>query len=87
MSTAALQNIWDGLLAYNLTTANKRWLAERLLDQVAIEESESLKPYTMDEINAMIDRAEADYAAGRVYDDEEVWRDIEKEFAEPNNLS
>ena len=72
MSTAALQNVWDGILAYNLTTANKRWLAERLWEQVEIETAEQVEPYTMAEINARIDRAEADIAAGRVYSMEEA---------------
>lgn len=30
MSTAALQSVWEGLMAYNLTPANKRWLADKL---------------------------------------------------------
>ena len=34
MTTAALQNVWNGLLANNLTAANKGWLAERLLEDV-----------------------------------------------------
>ena len=70
MTTAALQNVWNGIIAYNLTTADKRWLAEHLWQQ-AEEESQTaeqhLQPYTMAEINARIDRAEADIAAGRVY--------------------
>ena len=66
MSAAALQNVWEGLLAYNLSTANKRWLAERLWEQVESEESATLDPYTTDEINAMIAESEADFAAGRV---------------------
>ena len=72
MSTAALQNVWDGILAYNLTTANKRWLAERLWEQVEIEAAEQVEPYTMAEINARLDRAEVDIAAGRVYSMEEA---------------
>lgn len=72
MSTAALQNVWDGILAYNLTTANKRWLAERLWEQVEIETAEQIEPYTMAELNARIDRAEADIAAGRVHSRKEM---------------
>lgn len=63
MSTAALQNIWQMLLSYDLSTANKRWLAEHLYEQIKKEEAQ---PYTIEELNARIDRAEADIAAGRV---------------------
>ena len=41
----------------------------------------SMKRYTMDDINAMIDEAEANIAAGNVIDDEDVWRELEEEFA------
>ncbi|MBQ4394772.1 MAG: hypothetical protein IJP45_06505 [Paludibacteraceae bacterium] len=71
MSTAALQQVWDTILGYNLTTANKRWLAEHLIEQVETETKAQMKPYTMTELNAMIDESEADFAAGRVYSMEE----------------
>ncbi|MBQ7698593.1 MAG: hypothetical protein IJT35_08465 [Paludibacteraceae bacterium] len=67
MSTAALQDVWNTLLGFNLSTANKRWLAEHLMAQIEIETAQQAEPYTMAEINARIDRAEADIAAGRVY--------------------
>ena len=68
MSTAALQNVWTTILGYNLTAANKRWLAEHLWQQAEAEEVESItQPYTMAEIDAMIDESEADFAAGRFY--------------------
>ena len=72
MSTAALQQVWDTILGYNLTTANKRWLAEHLIEQVETETKTQMKPYTMAELNAMIDESEADFAAGRVYSREEM---------------
>ena len=65
MSTAALREVWNGLIAYNLTTENKRWLAQQLWEQA--ERETQLRPYTMAELNARIDRAEADIAAGRIY--------------------
>lgn len=40
-----------------------------------------MKRYTMDDINAMIDEAEANIAAGNVIDDEDMWRELEEEFA------
>ena len=72
MSTTALQNVWNTILGFNLTTENKRWLAEHLIEQVEAETKEQLEPYTMAEINARIDRAEADIAAGRVHTREEM---------------
>ena len=44
------------------------------------EEAENLKPYTMEEINAMIDESEADIRAGRVIPSEQVFREIREEF-------
>jgi len=72
MSTVALQNVWNTLLGYNLSTANKRWLAEHLIAQVEQETAEQAKPYTMAEIDAMLDESEADVAAGRYYTQEEA---------------
>ena len=63
MSTTALQNIWQMLLGYDLSAADKRWLAEHLYEQARKEEAQ---PYTIEELNARIDCAEADIAAGRV---------------------
>ena len=72
MSTAALQNVWNTILGYNLSTANKRWLAEHLIAQVEKETAEQVKPYTAKEIDAMMDESEADIAAGRFYTQEEA---------------
>ncbi|MBQ3656329.1 MAG: hypothetical protein II956_05715 [Bacteroidales bacterium] len=47
-------------------------------DEFDIEDYEkNLRPYTMDEINAIIDEAEADIAAGRMIPDEEAWNEEE----------
>ena len=40
-----------------------------------------MRRYTMDEINAMLDEAEADIAAGRTIPHEVVMREMEEEFA------
>jgi len=63
MSTTALQSVWQMLLGYDLSAANKRWLADHLYEQARKEEAQ---PYTIEELNARIDCAEADIAAGRV---------------------
>ena len=44
-------------------------------------EEYSLRPFTMEELNARIDQAEAEIAAGLGIDDEDVWRELEEEFA------
>ena len=44
-------------------------------------EEHSLKPYTMEEINARIDQAERESAAGLGQDSEEMFRELEDEFA------
>ena len=41
-----------------------------------------MQPYTMDEVNAMIDQSEREIAEGRVYDFDEAMDELEKEFAE-----
>ena len=45
---------------------------EEAADRVQKEQEEQLKPYTMEEINAMLDEAEADFAAGKGIPHEEV---------------
>ena len=44
-------------------------------------EEYSLKPYTMEEINAMLDQAEADFAEGKGIPDEEAWDELDRELA------
>ncbi|MBQ7461590.1 MAG: hypothetical protein IJS63_04965 [Bacteroidaceae bacterium] len=75
--------------AKDLDNSQKIELVQMLLDSVkpAVantfgqeEEKYSLKPYTMEEINAMLDEAEANFAAGRGIPSEEVWREIHEEL-------
>ena len=40
-----------------------------------------MKRYTMAEINAMLDEAEAEIAAGKGIPDEDVWKKYDEEFA------
>ena len=61
MSTAAL----TGLLEYlygTLSASNMRWVADHLIEQASKKEKEQahdLTPYTMQEIDDMLDEAEA----------------------------
>ena len=73
MSIVALQNVWDGILAYNLSAENKRWLAERLYEQAEKESATVDRPYTMEEIDAMLDEAEEGFASGQFKTNEEVF--------------
>ena len=77
MNVAGLQNVWQTIMGFNLTADNKRWLADHLYEQAMHEEA--LQPYTMEEIDARLDMAEEDVAAGRVYNSDEV-SDMMNEF-------
>ena len=74
MSTATLTNLRDYLYG-TLTPANMIWLANQLTEYAEKEGAEySLKPLTMQEIDAMLDEAEADFDAGLGIPHEEVMR-------------
>ena len=79
MSTATLTSLLDYLTGA-LTTDNKKWLADHLYQQV--QEKKSTVPYTMEEINSRLDLAESESAAGLGQDSEEMFLEIEKEFAQ-----
>lgn len=80
MSTTALQGLLDYLYG-TLSPSNMRWVAEHLFMQADKVENPDLKPYTMDEINAMLDEAEADFAAGKGIPHEVVMREWDEEIA------
>ena len=82
--------------AKDLDNSQKIELVQMLLDSVkpAVantygqeEEEYSLKPYTREEINAMLDEAEADIAAGRVIDDEDAWDEWEEELSKKYEMA
>ena len=80
MSTTAL----NGLLAYlygTLTPSNMRWVAERLMEQARTEENNSLQPYTVKELHERIAESERQIAAGLSQDSEDMFRELEEEFA------
>ena len=80
MSEATLTSLLEYLYSV-LTPSNQRWVAEHLIEHAEAEESEDLKPYTMEELRAMIEASEADIAAGRTYSHEEVMREWDEEIA------
>ena len=73
MSSAALQGLLEYLYG-TLSPQNMRWVADHLIERAGIEEEPPLKRLTMEEVNAMIDQAEANFAAGRGIPHEEVMR-------------
>ena len=68
-----------------------RW-AQKIIDDILADnhishsKEETLKPYTMEEIHAMIAESEADIAAGRVIDDDDLWREYDEERAREKQL-
>jgi len=79
MSTATLTSLLDYLYG-TLTPSNMRWVGEHLINR-AIQEEHTPKPYTMEEINTMLDLAEADIAAGRTTPHEESMRKWQEKIA------
>ena len=80
MSTTALQGLLDYLYG-TLTPDNMRWVGEHLVMQAEKVDNPKIKPYTMEEINAMLDEAEAEIAAGKGTPHEEVMREWDEEIA------
>lgn len=80
MSTTALQGLLEYLYG-TLTPKDMCWVADHLIEH-AQRSSEPLKRLTMEEVNAMLDEAEANFAAGRTIPDEEVMRRWDEEIAQ-----
>lgn len=78
MSTAALQNVWNTILGYNLSTENKRWLAEHLIEQVEAETQSQATPYTVEELLTMAEEGRKQIARGHSYTSEQVLKMCEK---------
>ena len=72
MSTSTLTNLRDYLYG-TLTPANMLWLATELTERARKEENEQLRPYTMEEIDDMLDEAEAAFEAGEYLTEDEVF--------------
>ena len=84
MSTATLEGLRDYLYS-TLSPANMLWLGQQLTEY-AMKEEYSLKPYTIEELNARIDQSERESAAGLGQDSEEMFRELEEEFAREEQL-
>ena len=80
MSTTTLTGLRDYLYD-TLSPANMLWLSTQLADYAKKKEVAPLKRHTKAELNALLDEAEANIAAGNTSPGEEVWRELEEEFA------
>lgn len=80
MSTTALQGLLEYLYG-TLTPKDMCWVADHLIEH-AQRSSEPVKRLTMEEVNAMLDEAEANFAAGRTIPHEEVMRRWDEEIAQ-----
>lgn len=78
MSTATLNNLLEYLYG-TLSPSNMRWIGEHLIEH-AKKTEENTKPYSVEEINAMIDQSEREIAEGRCHDFDEAMLEIENEF-------
>jgi len=75
MSTATLTSLLDYLYG-TLSSSNMRWVGEHLIEQANKREKEQeydLTPFTMDEIDAMLDEAESAFEAGEYLTNDEVF--------------
>ena len=72
MSTATLRSLLDYLYD-TLSISNMRWVGEHLIEQANKKEKEQLRPYTMQEIDNMLDEAEAAFEAGEYLTNDEVF--------------
>ena len=72
MNTTALTNLRDYLTG-TLSPANMLWLSTQLADY-AKKKAAPPRRLTLKEMNAILDRAEEEIAAGLGTPDEETWR-------------
>ena len=76
MSRESLDTLRDYLLV-TLQPDDMHWLGTILINHA--RQHEQLKPYTKEEIDAMIDRSEHDIAEGRYRDIEDLFREWDEE--------
>ncbi len=85
-----IMKAWDAVKG--LGYSDKLELVTMIIESVKADKADDMsmeqmlegypyKRYTMDEINAMLDKAEANFEAGLGIPDEEAWDDLEEELA------
>ncbi|MBR5957482.1 MAG: hypothetical protein IKZ99_03880 [Salinivirgaceae bacterium] len=92
MNAASLNNLWGYLQGLSLTANNQRWLAEKLtksaqLNDIQVDETDVIEkiedditPYTIEELNARIDEAEAEIDRGEGKSFDEMMNGFRKEM-------
>lgn len=76
MSKATLTSLLEFLYGL-LSSEDKRWIGEQLIQQANEEE---LKPYTIEELHQMVAEGERQFAEGKWQDSEDMFRELEEEF-------
>ena len=69
--TVSIEKLWMFIKSMSLSADNQRWLADRLIES-SNEKTSSVHPYTIEELNRRIDKAEQSIANGRVISHTEV---------------
>ena len=69
--TVSIENLWMFIKSMSLSADNQRWLAERLIES-SKEKNSSVQPYTIEELNRRIDKAEQSITNGSVISHTEV---------------
>ena len=71
MNAASLNSLWSYIQGLSLTTSNRRWLAERLIEP--LQEEVTIPPVlqTWDEALADLDESEKEFDSGDVVSGEE----------------
>ena len=92
MNAASLNNLWGYLQGLSLTANNQRWLAEKLtesaqLNDILVDETDVIEkiedditPYTIEELKARIDEAEAEIDRGEGKSFDEMMNGFRKEM-------
>lgn len=61
----SIESLWMFIKSMSLSADNQRWLADRLIENSA-KETVSVRPYTIEDLNRRIDKAEESIAKGRI---------------------
>lgn len=80
MSTTALQGLLEYLYG-TLTPSNMRWVADHLIEHADRAEKSGLRRFSTEEVDALLDEAEAEIAAGIGTSHDEVMREWDEEIA------
>ena len=85
MSTQSLMGLVD-YLCDTLSYEDMLFVSRKLTDCAMEQDDEQLTPYTMDEINAMLDEAERQAEAGEYITHEDLMREWDKELTQKERL-